>query len=177
VPATRLDEDTVAQQGPHLTPGPRPTGLDPLQPGAGDLVQAPWSGRRRDRAEHAGLLAQHINVTDRLASIGEHHRDISQHPAPVMDRDEPAPGHRLRQSTVKPVRSASKRSAMLLACATTPTPSPDTATPDDHEVAFTYGMPSTLGFLRLRKPKFPLVDRHFPASTRRSDPSAMNDRG
>jgi hypothetical protein len=54
--------------------------------------------------------------------------------------------------------------------ATTPTPSPDTARPDDHEVAFTNGVPSTLGLLRPRKPKFPLVDRHFPAPTRRSDP-------
>ena len=54
-----------------MTPGPRPTGLEPLQPGAGDLVQdPPHRGRRRDRAEHTGLLAQHVDVTDRLASIG-----------------------------------------------------------------------------------------------------------
>jgi len=48
------------------------------------------------------LVAQHVDVADRLATIGEHHRDIGQHPAPLMDRHEPASGHRLRQLNRQP---------------------------------------------------------------------------
>jgi hypothetical protein len=53
-----------------MTPGPRPTGLVPLQPGAGPRPGSvtPWAPTRP--AEHARLLAQHVDVTDRLASIG-----------------------------------------------------------------------------------------------------------
>jgi hypothetical protein len=32
------------------------------------------------------LVAQHVDIGDRLTAIGEHHRDIHQHPATVMAR-------------------------------------------------------------------------------------------
>ena len=49
-------------------------------------------GRLWDRvmsAQSPGLVAQNSDVGDGLASTAEHHRDIGQHTATVMDRDEP----------------------------------------------------------------------------------------
>lgn len=55
---------------------------------------------------------------------------------------------------------------MLPEWATTPTPSAETHRPADHEVRFTYGVPSSLVFLDCRKNKKTKQDRHFRASTR-----------
>ena len=49
--------------------------------------------------------------------------------------------------------------------------------PSDHEVRFTYGVPSSSEILRRRNPKNSLPDRHFRASTRRHPPSPVNDPG
>jgi hypothetical protein len=54
-----------------------------------------------------------------------------------------------RYSTRRP------RSPTLPAWATTPFPSSVTDRPDDHEVPFTYGVPSFLEFLNHRKSKNP----------------------
>jgi hypothetical protein len=32
------------------------------------------------------LVTQHIDIGDRFTTIGEHHRHIDQHPAPIMTR-------------------------------------------------------------------------------------------
>ncbi len=69
---------------------------------------------------------------------GDQHRDIDQDPASVMDRGEPAAGHRPGQGTgqtdpVRPTRSASSRVATFPACATTPPPSAETTSPVDHD--------------------------------------------
>jgi hypothetical protein len=40
------------------------------------------------------LVAQHADVGDRLTTVGEHHRDIDEHPATVMDRGEQPTGER-----------------------------------------------------------------------------------
>lgn len=79
--------------------------------------------------------------------------------------------------SVSPVRSASIRNPTATACATIPVPSPVTDKPADHDVLFTYGVPSSWPFLDLRKYKNPKQDRHFRASTRGDDRSAVNDRG
>jgi hypothetical protein len=42
-------------------------------------------------------VAQPVDVRVRFAAIGEHHRDIGQDPATVMDRRERAARHRLGQ--------------------------------------------------------------------------------
>jgi hypothetical protein len=42
-------------------------------------------------------VAQHVDIGDRLTTVGEHHRDISQHPATIVDRHERAAAHRCRQ--------------------------------------------------------------------------------
>jgi hypothetical protein len=39
------------------------------------------------------LVAQDADVGNGLAAIGEHHRDVDQHPAAIVDRDEPAASH------------------------------------------------------------------------------------
>jgi len=97
---------------------------------------------------------------------------------PMLRSEEPVNDLRaiaFESPLVRPVRSATSRNATLPACATTPDPSPVTDNPHDHEVRFTYGVPSTLENLRRRNPKFPLLGRHFRASTRRSTRDSVND--
>jgi hypothetical protein len=112
-------------------------------------------------------VTQHVDVGDRLPTIGEHHRHIGQHPAPIMTRGKSPTCQRLGDPPIRPVRSASSRRPALSAWATTPVPSPDTDNPADHDLRFTYGVPSGLRNLNLRKSKNPLPDRHFRAFTRR----------
>ena len=66
-------------------------------------------------------------------------------------------------SFVRPVRSASSRTEIEPACATTPVPSAVTDMPPHHELRFTYGVPLLQDYLDRRKPKFSLQDRHFRA--------------
>jgi len=37
-------------------------------------------GGRGDRTEQIGLVTQHRQIRDRLATIGQHHREVDQHP-------------------------------------------------------------------------------------------------
>ena len=37
-------------------------------------------------------MTQHVDVGDRLTTVGDHHRDIDQHSAPVMKGDKRATG-------------------------------------------------------------------------------------
>jgi hypothetical protein len=48
------------------------------------------------------LVAQDADIGDGLAAIGEHHRDVDQHPAAVVDRDEPARAMAPDSSAVRP---------------------------------------------------------------------------
>ena len=180
VPATRRGRHTARQLRPDAAADPSPRGLAILLSRAGgDLVQrAPHRRRRRDRTQHGALVAQHVDVGDRLTAVGDHDRHVGQHPAPVMTGDELAPRQRRRQLPMsgRPGRPAAE-AATLPAWATTPVPSPVTDNPADHEVRFTYGVPSSLATLDLRKPKYPMQDRHFRASTRRQTPSTMNEPG
>jgi hypothetical protein len=43
-------------------------------------------GAQSDRAEHLLSVAQHVDVGDRVPAIGRHHRDVDQHPPPVVER-------------------------------------------------------------------------------------------
>ena len=45
------------------------------------------------------LVAQHVDVGDGLTTVGQQHRQVDQHPAPVMDRAERAPRQRRRQGS------------------------------------------------------------------------------
>ena len=89
---------TIRELGPHVATRSCPRGLDLLQPCGRDLVQGtPHRRRRRDPAQHAGLVAQHVDVSDRLTTISEHHRNVGQDPAAVMKRDKVAADHHLGQ--------------------------------------------------------------------------------
>jgi hypothetical protein len=51
----------------------------------GDLLHHPPGGRGRgDRAEQLRLVAQHRQVAQAVPTIGQHHRQVPQHPARVM---------------------------------------------------------------------------------------------
>jgi len=45
------------------------------------------------------MMAQHVDVGDRLTAIGEHHRHIGQNPAPIMAREKRPPRQRGRELT------------------------------------------------------------------------------
>lgn len=83
----------------------------------------------------------------------------------------------VERAPVRPVFSASILSPMLPAWAITAPPSPVTDIPVDHEVRFTYGVPSASGVLNSRMSKYPVVRRHSGLSAARVAHSAMNDRG
>jgi hypothetical protein len=170
--------ESVGQLGPHVTPDPGAGGRDLLQPASGDLIQrAPHRRRRGDRTEHPGLVAQHVDVGDRLTTIGEHHRHVDQDPATVVTRREVATGHRLGQLSRQPGPIGQE-------------PGHDAARVGHHADTIsghgqTRRSRSTLhlrsafqlGNLTFDKSKNPKQDRHFRASTRRSSRRAVNDPG
>jgi hypothetical protein len=42
-----------------------------------------WRG---NRTQHLRLVTQHVDISDSLTTIDEHHRDVDQYLAPVMTR-------------------------------------------------------------------------------------------
>jgi site-specific recombinase XerC len=65
---------------------------------ARDLAQRPPRGRhRRHQPEQLALVADHPEVADRLAAVGDRAGEVGQHPAPVMDQ-QPRRRQRLRQA-------------------------------------------------------------------------------
>ena len=72
----------LATQQPRPLPHRR---AGPLQLGQGRLVDrvehSPTGRRRGHLAEQAGLIPKHRKVSDRLPTVGDHHRNIGQHPA------------------------------------------------------------------------------------------------
>ncbi|MGI8535981.1 MAG: hypothetical protein ACR2K2_05675, partial [Mycobacteriales bacterium] len=60
---------------------------------------------------------------------------------------------------------------------TKPVPVAVTLTRLDRRLLFTYGVPSCLVFLDLRKPNFPIPDRHFRAFSRSVADLYMKYRG
>jgi hypothetical protein len=60
-------------------------GRDVVPVSIGDRVQYPPARRvRGHRTEHVALVGQRRDVADALATIGEHHRQIDQHPGRVV---------------------------------------------------------------------------------------------
>jgi hypothetical protein len=39
-------------------------------------------------------MAQRVDLADRCRAVGDRDRQVGEHPAPVMQRDEPPPGQR-----------------------------------------------------------------------------------
>jgi hypothetical protein len=86
-------------QRPHVLAGggPRPGNLAALR--FADLVQSPPQGRiRGDRAVQLGLVAQGSQIRHHPTAIGDEHRGIGQHPAPIVNGNKPAADQRPRQS-------------------------------------------------------------------------------
>jgi hypothetical protein len=48
------------------------------------------------------LVTQHVDVSDRFTAVGQHHRHIGQHLAPIMARHERAPRQGNRELTGEP---------------------------------------------------------------------------
>ena len=68
------------------------------RPAGRDLAQCPPGGRHRgDQAEQLALVADHPEVADRLAAVGDRAGQVRQHPAPVMHQ-QPVRGQRPGQA-------------------------------------------------------------------------------
>ena len=70
----------VGASGPGAGPGVSPGGAQPGQPVGvdGDPFEDPPGGRGRGHlAEQLGLVAQHRQVAQTIATIGQHHRQIA----------------------------------------------------------------------------------------------------
>ena len=94
----RRGRQTTRQQRPDAAAYPRPGLGDPAQPGCGQPGQgAPHRRRRGHRTQQRCLVTQHVDVGDRLTTIGDHDRHIGQHPTPVMARRERPLRQRHRQ--------------------------------------------------------------------------------
>jgi hypothetical protein len=71
--------------------------------GVPDLLQRPPQRRiRGHRPEQLGLIPQHGQVRQHPTAVGDAHRGVDQHPAPVVHRAEPTPRQRPRQRTGQP---------------------------------------------------------------------------
>jgi len=89
----------AGQQLPHMRPG---GGADPAdrrtRSPAGLFQRPPGGGVRGHRPEHLTLSAQRLHIHDVPAAAGDRDRHIGKHPAPVVQRVEPAAGQHPRQA-------------------------------------------------------------------------------
>jgi hypothetical protein len=94
----------LGSQQPGPLPSRRPTFAKPIQRLLVDAVEDPPHGRGRGhRPEQPGLIPQHRQIRDRLPTVGEHHRQIDQHPARVVARTTlPQPGQRVAERRAHP---------------------------------------------------------------------------
>ena len=68
-----------------MAANPGTSGLDPRQSGRRQISQVHHTvGAEATNRKQRGFVAQHVAVGDRLPAVGEHHRDISKHLAPVV---------------------------------------------------------------------------------------------
>jgi len=82
------------QPGDLAGPGPScPQGVQGCRVDAGQHAPGGWGGG--DGAEHLVLVAQHGEIPDRLAAVGEHHRQIHRDTAGIVPgpaRSQPVQG-------------------------------------------------------------------------------------
>ena len=78
-------EAGVGSRRPNLPAGLGSGRRDPLERSTVDGFQGPPRRRRRgDLAEQVGLVAEHSQIRDGVAAVGDHHREIHQHLATVV---------------------------------------------------------------------------------------------
>jgi hypothetical protein len=143
VPTGRPGPRWVTEEFPQPHPDLRPRRRDAPQPHPVDLVQRPpYRGVRGHLREHLVLVAQHVDIRDRLTTISDQHGEIDQHPAAVMHRQRPRPSQRAgHTASVRPARSAGIRNSAAPTCDTTPVPSAVTRRSFDHAVDRTSEVP------------------------------------
>ena len=92
---------------------------------ARDPINHPKRGRRRRRGpEQGSLIADRSQVRQTVTAVGEHHRQITDHPATVMTAGtQPRLADRDVQRPRQPDLSATCASNALPACETNPSPS------------------------------------------------------
>ena len=170
-----VDHDPLRARAqlPRARPRSRPRRAQRLErPGvAGDPVDQPKRRRvRRDRPEQRLLIAHRAQVRQAVAAVGEHHRQIPDHPA--RDRAcaaaRAARPARARARRVRPTRSATSANNAAPACDTSPAPSGATSTVKRAPFAHhPQGDPPSPGSRTFSKPKNPGHTGRF----RRPDPS------
>lgn len=80
---------------------------------SGDLIErAPHRWRRGHRARGLRLAAKDADIGNGLATVSGHHRNVDEHPAAFMDRDEPAASHGFGQLGGEPDTISRRRGAM-----------------------------------------------------------------
>ena len=90
-------------QVPHVTADFRPGLRDPGHRHAVALRQGPPRGCVRGHlSEQLALMTQRVDPADRRRAVRDRHRRVSEHPAPVMQGNEPPPGQRARQRPGQP---------------------------------------------------------------------------
>ena len=145
----------AGQQIPDVPADPRPGLLDPLQRRRGGLIQGPpHRRRRRDRAEQPGLVAQGLDVGDRLTPAVSIIATSTQTWPRSWPGVNPRRANAVDKPSVSPTRSASSRTATAPASGTTPSPSAVTDNPCDHEVRFTCEVLLSLAERDLRQASF-----------------------
>jgi hypothetical protein len=133
---------------------------------------APYRRRGGHRPQQWGLVAQYVDVSDRL-TVGEYHRHISQHLAAIMDRRERPP------RTPRRAGQCDRPGATGRHCRRAPPRRPRHQI-QTSQLTTKYASPTEcprLETLNRRKSKNSLPDRHFRAFTRRQPPSPVNDPG
>jgi hypothetical protein len=110
-PAPAVAHRTVSTTGPDL----RPSCGDAPQPHLIDLIQSPpYRGVRGHWPEHLVLVAQHVDVRDRLTTVSDQHGQIDQHSARSCTGHHRLPASTADRALVSPDRSASIRNKFPL---------------------------------------------------------------
>ena len=185
----------TTRSGSRVRPATRAAGTPPASSHTRALVRARAFSTRRSLAGVSSSRARHTvggDATDPSTSSWWRRVSMSPIASPppasmvaTSTRTWPrsCPGTKPRlvnapeSSDVRPTWSASSRTAAPPACATTPTPSPETDRPVDHDVLFTYQVPSRTGLCVFATTSIPLQDRHFGTSRGRVTHSPMKSRG
>ena len=164
-----IDHDPLGRPSPAPMPAPAPRRAPRgrvKQPRlGGDPVDQPKRRRvRRDRPEQRLLIAHRAQVRQAVAAIGEHHRQIPDHPARVMPAaplDAPPPA-RTTAPRVSPTRSATSASNAAPACDTKPSPSAVTSTVNRRPSRCTLKVNLPSSILQASKPAESLLRRTVP---------------
>jgi hypothetical protein len=86
-------------------------------------------------------MPQHVDVADRLATVGDQHREVDQHPPSIVYRPRPWRASPADKASVSPARSASIRNNAAPTCDTTPAPPAVTRRSFDQAVDCTSEVP------------------------------------